>query len=141
MGFLYCISYIKYYCFPFTRIIYEEKFQKIQKNEIYKFLNASSNFRNLIKIYILKLLNLIILKNYHFINLIEEKQLFFNDFDFKEKVPCSLNYLFIQNENFAFYKILRKEYSLCKIVKFRTTKKILELIDNDYKNCLSFIIY
>ena len=92
LGFLYCISYIKYYCFPFTRIIYEEKFQKIQKNEIYKFLNASSNFRNLIKIYILKLLNLIILKNYHnFLNLIEEKQLFFNDFDFKFDISSFIN--------------------------------------------------
>ena len=60
LGFLYCISYIKYYSYYFAKIVFNEEFQNINKNEIYAFLNTPSNFRKVIKIYILKILNLII---------------------------------------------------------------------------------
>ena len=96
LGFLYCISYIKYYCFHFADIIKNEEFQSLHKKEICGFLKTSSNFRKVIKIYILKILNLLFFENYDtFLNFTKENQLFFNDFDFNEKVPCSLNYLFI----------------------------------------------
>ena len=137
LGFLYCISYIRYYSYLFAKIIFNEEYQKLNKREIYEFLNTSSNFRKVIKIYILKELNLIILKNYkNFLDLIEEKQIFFNDFDFNESIPCSLNYLFIQNENFDFYEKLRKQYSSCKNINYRKTKEILELLNRD-----NFIIF
>ena len=141
LGFLYCISYIKYYCFHYAKIIHDEQFQSFQKGEIKSFLNITSSFRNIIKIYILKILNLIFYKNYIiFLNSIEEKQIFFNDFVFKEKVPCSLDYLFLQNENFDFYKNLKEKYALCKMQKFRTIKDISELILNNdkYKNFIVF---
>ena len=62
--FLYCISFIKYYFYYMSKIIKDEEFQVINKNEIYAFLNGKSNFRKAIKIYILKILNLIIEKKY-----------------------------------------------------------------------------
>ena len=62
LSFLYCISFIKYYCYYMSKIIKDEEFQVINKNEIYAFLNGKSNFRKVIKIYILKILNLIIEK-------------------------------------------------------------------------------
>ena len=92
----------------------------------------SSKFRKIIKIYILKILNLIIIGNYKkFLELIEENNLFFKDFDFSEKVPCSLNYLFIQNDTFDYYKQLRKTYGLCKMENYSSTKDIIELIDKN----------
>ena len=133
LGFLYCISYIKYYCYNFAKIIYSEEYQNLNKNEILSFLR-DSNFKKVIKIYILKILNLIILKNYSkFLNLVEEKQLFHNDFDFNEKFKCSLNYLFLQNDNFVTYKKIREEYSLCKMQKFKSkiNKDFIELIGKE----------
>ena len=62
LSFLYCISFIKYYFYYMSKIIKDEEFQVINKNEIYAFLNGKSNFRKVIKIYILKILNLIIEK-------------------------------------------------------------------------------
>ena len=110
----------------------------MNKNKILSFLNKPSNFKKVIKIYILKILNLIIIKNYKdFLNLIEEKHLFYNDFDFKEKFPCSLNYLFLQNNNFELYKNMRKKYSLCKMQMFRTNKDFVESI----KNCDDLVIF
>ena len=35
LAFLYCISYIKYYCFYLTKIINDEQFQNIDKNGIF----------------------------------------------------------------------------------------------------------
>ena len=137
LGFLYCISYIKYYSYHFAKIVFNEEFQNLNKNEIYIFLNTSSNFRKVIKIYILKVLNLLLVKNYkNFLDLIEEKQIFFNDFDFDENIPCSLNYLFIQNENFNFYENLRKQYSLCKNINYQKTKEIIELLNSN-----NFIVF
>ena len=64
LSFLYCISFIKYYFYYMSKIIKDEEFQVINKNEIYAFLNGKSNFRKVIKKYILKILNLIIEKKY-----------------------------------------------------------------------------
>ena len=69
-------------------------------------------------------------------DLIEEKQMFFNDFDFNESISCSLNYLFIQNENFDFYEKIRKQNSSCKNINYRKTKEILELLNKN-----NFIIF
>ena len=131
LGFLYCISYIKYYCFYLNKVMNDEEFQNLDKKEIFSFLGEKNNFKKIIKIYILKVLNLIIIKNYNtFLNIIDERQLFFNDFDFREKTPFSLNYLFLTNKNFNYYKELKNKYSLCKIEKFRTNEEIIELIKN-----------
>ena len=95
-------------------------------------MNGSSEFRKIIKIYILKILNLIIIGNYNtFHDFINENQLFSNDFDFNEKVPCSLNFLFIQNDTYNYYKDLRKKYVLCKMENYRTTKDILKSINEN----------
>ena len=130
IGILYCISYIKYYCYYFSKLISEEEFEEIPKNEIYEFLNVPNKLRNVIKLYIFKILNLIVFKNYHkFLDFIQEKGLFYNDFDFKEKIPCSLNYLFIQNDSINYYKTLRKIYILSKTENYKYTNKILKIID------------
>ncbi|OUM67355.1 hypothetical protein PIROE2DRAFT_58828 [Piromyces sp. E2] len=128
LGILYCISYIKYYCYHLCRIIYyEEEKDVIDKKEIYDFLNESSEFRKIIKIYILKVLNLILIGDYkHFIDFIEQKELFTNDFDFNEKVPCTLNYLFIHNGTFNEYKDLRKAFIFYKMENFKLNKEILD---------------
>ena len=134
LAFLYCISYIKYYCFYFAKIIFNEEYQNLNKNEILVFLNnanKANNFKKVIKIYILKILNLVILKNYNdFHNLIEEKHLFYNDFDFNEKYPCSFNYLFLHNDNFELFKNMSEKYSICKMQKFRTNKDFIRIIKN-----------
>jgi hypothetical protein len=137
LGILYCISYIKYYCYQFSFIIFNEEFEEFSKNEIYDFLNnPNTSFRNIIKLYILKILNLIIIRNYKgFLDLIEQKQekLFFKDFDFNEKVPCSLNYLFIHNETFENYKAIRKCFIETKNQNFISNLEILEIIkENDF---------
>ena len=132
LGILYCISYIKYYCYNFSKSIFDEEFEDLPKNELYVFLNGSNKFRKVIKIYILKILNLLILKNYqNFLDLIKEKKLFIDDFDFNEKVFCSLNYLFIQNDSFDYYKSLRKLYIYDKMEKFKSTKQIKEVLNEN----------
>ena len=132
LGILYCISYIKYYCYNFAKIIYDEEYEELPKNEIYEFLNGNSKFRKIIKIYILKILNLIMIGNYKaFLELIEEKNLFTKDFDFSEKVPCYLDYLFIQNDTYDYYKQLKKTYGLSKMENYISTKDIVELIDEN----------
>ena len=139
IGILYCISYIKYYCYYFSKVVNDEKYQIIDKNEIYSFLNNSSAFRKVIKIYILKVLNLIFIKNYHiFLNVIEEKQIFFNDFDFVENVPCALNYLFLENEKYNYYKDMDKKYILFKMENYRKKSELLEIIDNNFDNFICF---
>ena len=78
------------------------------------------------------------MNNYkNFLDLIEEKHLFINDFDFNEKVPCSLNYLFIQNDNFDYYNKLRELYNLEKMGKFKSTRVLSEVLN---KNSI-FIFY
>jgi hypothetical protein len=55
----------------------DEEFQNLDKKDIFSFLNEKNNFKKIIKIYILKVLNLIIIKNYNaFINIVDERQLF-----------------------------------------------------------------
>ena len=76
-------------------------------------------------------MNIIKIKNDNdFCIFIGKKNLFLNDFDFNKKVPYLLDYLFIQNENIDFYKELRSRYKLDKIEQFKSTKEILEKIDN-----------
>lgn len=138
LAFLYCISYIKYYCFFISKIFFDEEYQNIEKNEIFSFLDNNSNFRKMIKIYILKVLNLIIIKDYNeFKNVIEEEDIFFNDFDFTEKNPCPFNNLFINNESFAYYKNLKNIYMLCNYNKYKSNKEIIEVIGND-DNLMNF---
>jgi len=133
LGILYCISYIKYYCYHLSRIIYnEEENNEIDKKEIYGFLNGSSEFRKIIKIYILKILNLIFIRNYkHFVDFVEKKELFINDFDFAEKVPCILNYLFIHNGTFNKYKDIRNAFIYNKMENFKSNKEILKVLKKE----------
>ena len=139
LGFLYCIAFIKYYCYYLSKIIQDEKYQNINKKEIYSFLSDKSNFKKVIKIYILKILNLLFVKNYNaFLNVIEEKQIFFNDFDFNEKTLCSLNYLFLTNKKVDYYKELREKYLICKLDNFATNKIIIDYINGDNNNFLCF---
>jgi len=133
LGILYCISYIKYYCYNFSRILYDKEYENINKNEIYSFFkNNPHKFTKIIKIYIFRLLNIIKIKNYNdFLKFIIEKDIFLKDFDFEEKVPCSLDYLFIQNDNIDTYRELRNRYNLDKMENFKSTKEILEKIGNN----------
>eukprot|EP00833_Pecoramyces_ruminatium_P010610 jgi/Orpsp1_1/1184642/evm.model.c7180000090364.1 len=136
LAILYCISYIKYYCYHLSKIIYNDK-ENLDLIDIYEFLNGKSEFRKIIKIYILKVLNKIFIKNYKsLIEYIESKELFNVDFDFTEKVPCSLNYLFLQNNSIENYKKLREVYVLSKIEKFKSEDEILKLLNE--KSLLNF---
>jgi len=131
LGILYCISYIKYYCIHLSNIIYEN--DELLPSYIYGFLNEGSNtFRKVIKIYLLKILNLLIIKDYgNFIEFINKKNLFINDFNFKEKVPCPLDCLFIQNESFKEYKDLRKNYKICEMENFNSTNEFTDNIETE----------
>ena len=44
LGFLYCISYIKYYCFYLNKVMNDEEFQNLDKKEIFSFLGEKNNF-------------------------------------------------------------------------------------------------
>ena len=139
LGVLYCISYIKLYCFYLSKIIIGEEFENIDKEKIYSFLNDNNKFRKVIKIYILKVINLHIIKNYNnFLYKIEQKQIFYNDFIFDEKSRCSLNFLFINNGKFNYYKDLRKKYISSKRENYRTNKEIIDSINNNSDNFLVF---
>ncbi|ORX57745.1 hypothetical protein BCR36DRAFT_318513 [Piromyces finnis] len=142
LGILYCISYIKYYCFHVCRIMYNEnENNEISKTEIFDFLNKPSEFRKIIKIYILKVLNLIVIKNYsRFINFIKIKKLFINDFDFNEKIPCTLNYLFIHNKTFDKYKELRNAFTLNKFEKFKSNNSILKVTEENMLDFYNLLI-
>jgi len=141
LGILYCISYIKFYCFYLSKVIYDRRENddddELLEEDISTFLNGSNEFRKIIKIYILKLLNKLLFKNYKdLLHFVEKKKLFTNDFDFNEKVPCALNYLFIQNDTIETYKNLRTIYSSNKIEKFKSTEEISKSI-----NKTNFLIF
>jgi len=134
---LYCISYIKIYCYYLSETIHKDEKDELPIYEITDFLNSSSSssssssFRNVIKIYILKLLNKLIINNYkEMIEFIKKKQLFYKDFNFSSKISSSLEYLFIDNGTFDNYKEIRKEYINNKNENFKTTKKMISLLKN-----------
>ena len=54
LGILYCISYIKFYCYNFGTIIYEEEYEELPKNEIYGFLKEIVNLEKLWRYIFLK---------------------------------------------------------------------------------------
>eukprot|EP00833_Pecoramyces_ruminatium_P002451 jgi/Orpsp1_1/1176483/evm.model.c7180000057803.1 len=140
LGILYCISYIKTYCYHLSNILISDNEDEIFKDDILNFLNIPSEFRKVIKIYILKLLNGIYIGNYKkLVYFVNEKKLFNNDFDFTETVPSSLDYLFIQNESFDNYKKLRDIYILNRSNNFRNSRDILLLINqNKEKRIFNF---
>eukprot|EP00833_Pecoramyces_ruminatium_P007874 jgi/Orpsp1_1/1181906/evm.model.c7180000079088.1 len=140
LGILYCISYIKMYCYHLSNILISDNEDEISKDNILNFLNIPSEFRKVIKIYILKLLNGNHIGNYKkLVDFVNEKKLFINDFDFTEKVPSSLDYLFIQNESFDDYKQLRDIYILNRSNNFRNVSDILSLInENKGKRIFNF---
>ncbi|KAG4089111.1 hypothetical protein H8356DRAFT_1007620 [Neocallimastix lanati (nom. inval.)] len=117
---LYCISYIKYYCYQFSKIVYEDKDDILPIYEIISFLKSDSNYNKTIKF-------------------IKKKDLFYEDFDFTEKIPCSLEYLFIQNDTFDNYKKLRKEYINSKNKNFKSTDKILNILEKE-ENKIKWIL-
>eukprot|EP00833_Pecoramyces_ruminatium_P015847 jgi/Orpsp1_1/1189879/evm.model.d7180000075169.1 len=140
LGILYCVSYIKMYCYHLSNILINDNEDEISKDDILNFLNIPSEFRKVIKIYILKLLNGNHIGNYKkLVDFVNENNLFNNDFDFTEKVPSSLDYSFIQNESFDDYKQLRDVYILNRYDNFRNIRDILSLInENKEKRIFNF---
>ena len=147
LAILYCISFIKYYCYHLGKIIIEKTKSEIYDffREIFDFLSEKSEgdqpkkFRKVIKIYILKIINLIFIKNYNnFIEEIEDKNIFFEDFDFEEKAQGFLDFLFINNENYDFYKDLRKNYIAYKVNNYQGNNEIIKMINNKDKNFICF---
>ncbi|ORX81683.1 hypothetical protein BCR32DRAFT_244734 [Anaeromyces robustus] len=138
---LYSVSYIKYFCFYYTKFIYDNfDKEKIKKDDIISFLKNSSEqkrqFRKIVKIYILKILNLVIIKDYkEFLKCINRINLFNDDFNFTEKVPSTLDYLFIDNESINYYLQLKKSYNNAKIAKFKNLNNILDLLNKNDNNC------
>jgi hypothetical protein len=139
LAILYCLSYIKFYCYHLSKIIHEEDNEDYDIDEILEFLNKPSEFRKVIKIYILKILNLLLIGNYkHFLEFIDDKELFTNDFDFTEKVPCLFNYLFLQNDSFDEYKQIRKEYMMNKMENFKSSEGMIKLLNKNNNNKYNF---
>ncbi|OUM60841.1 hypothetical protein PIROE2DRAFT_13322 [Piromyces sp. E2] len=136
---LYCISYIKYYCYHLSQILYNDDttssnnpddINDLDISDILEFLNRKSEFRKIIKIYILRVLNKIFINNYKkLLEFINHKEVFDRDFDFSEKVPCSLNYLFLHNATFNEYKKLRENYVISKNENFKNEDEISELVN------------
>jgi len=128
LGVLYCISYIKLYCYNLSKIIFErgkKQDDDLIEEEILEFINGNNEFRKVIKIYILKVLNKIVIKDYNALkDFINKHEIFINDFDFNEKVPCALNYLFIQNDTFNSYMDYRKIYRINKMEQYRSSNEI-----------------
>ncbi|OUM66214.1 hypothetical protein PIROE2DRAFT_59532 [Piromyces sp. E2] len=144
LGMLYCITYIKMYCDKFTKYLHSERTERLKLNDIFLLLNNSTPFRKVIKIYILKMLNLNRIGDYkRFLDYIHENKIFDEDFDFSEKSPGALTYLFLQNENFDDYKVLRKKYNFCKIENYNNTAEIEELLfsDNNHQRNKLFNFY
>jgi len=128
---LYCISYIKCYSYNLCRIINDKDFEINYVKEIFEFLNNSSKFRKVIKIYILRVLNKIILMNYKgLLKFMNDKKVFNEDFDFSEKVPFSLNYLFLQKDSYENYKKLNNIYKESKMENFKSIDEIVSLLNN-----------
>jgi len=142
LGILYCISYIKYYCYYLSKIVWEEKQDQIDKELIFEFIDRQSEykFRKIIKIYILKILNLIFIRNYQeFKEFIRVKKIFINDFNFDEQVQASLDYLFIQNDSYNDYKLLKDIYNISSVNNFRYSNRIIKFInENKEKRVLNF---
>jgi len=152
LGILYCISYIKLYCYRICKIIYSDKKSLILEQEKFKeylklkipLNNQISSIKKIIKIYILKLLNLVFIGNYKkFLEFIESESLFREDFDFSEKVPNFLNYLFIQNDTYDDYKNLRFAYLNSKRENFINKSDFVEHIrqNNEKTNVKNVIIF
>ena len=154
IGILYCISYIKYYCYNLCKFIYEcyvkanddkvnknmnaddeeeiENLQILIKNEIIDYLDGESKLKKVIKIYILRVLNKIFFGNYKkLLNFINKTELFIDDFNFTENSPRSLNHLFLQNETFKEYENLRKMYMNCKMEYFKPFDEFVKMMNHN----------
>ena len=131
--FLYCISYTKYYSYQFCKLLSSNSNKDDIKLLIYNINNVlidSTPFKKIIKLYILKVLHISFIKNYKkFLHFIQKYELFINDFNFTEKSPNILNYLFIQNNTIEIYKILRQIYINSKRENYKiySDRIILEL--------------
>eukprot|EP00833_Pecoramyces_ruminatium_P002883 jgi/Orpsp1_1/1176915/evm.model.c7180000059477.1 len=131
--FLYYISYIKYYCYQLCKLLTSTSNHNTIKTiieSISTLLDKPSPFRKIVKLYILKVLNITFFGRYsEFLDFIKKYKLFIDDFDFNEKNPCVLNYLFIQNDTIDIYKNLRKMYINSKRENYNIySDKIIEII-------------
>ena len=131
---LYYITYIKCYCLILSDQIYDEnKNQLIDKTEINNFLNSKdNNFRKVIKLYILKCINILKLKSYDKLKNFDFKfhQInWINEFNLEEPKKSNLDYLFLDIENIELYKNIYEQFASDKNIQFSgTTKSIQELI-------------
>ena len=133
LGILYCISYIKCYCYHFSKILYDnDTINQLDLSEIWNFLNNPAKSRKIIKLYILRVLNKIIIKNYtNLLKFIKQKKLFIDDFDFSEKSQFPLSNLFLQKDSYENYLKLRKLYRLSKIENFKHNNEIFTILNKE----------
>jgi len=132
LSMLYCISYIKCYCYHLCKVLSSDDSNNNDLSELMDFLNESSKSRKIIKIYILRVLNKRIFKNYpFFLFFIQQKQLFVKDFDFSERAQCSLSNIFLQKDSYENYTRLRELYRLCKIENFKYEHEISKTLNKD----------
>ncbi|KAG4101336.1 hypothetical protein H8356DRAFT_1656684 [Neocallimastix lanati (nom. inval.)] len=135
LSILYCLSFIKYYCFYLSDYLYhqeEEEESELLINEIFRIQNLSNEFKNVIKLYILKVLNQLFIGNYSmFLDFIKRKQLFINDFSFNDTTESSLSYFFLQNNSINDYRRLKEMYVHVKNNNFASVDEIIALINED----------
>ena len=138
LGMLYCLSFIKYYCYHLCYYIYnyskDKAFNEFIEDEIFNKTGISDAFKNVIKIYILKVLNISFIGNYNtFINFLKEKQLFIQDFDFNEDAKSSLSYPFLQNNTIDDYMDLSEMYTFMKNNNYASTDEMISVITKNLK--------
>jgi len=131
LGMLYCISYIKCYCYHLCKILNCNDSNNLDMSEIFEFLKDSSKSKKVIKIYILRVLNKIIFNNYlNLLDFIKQKQLFVNDFDFSENNQFPLNNIFLQKDSYKTYIKMSDLYKISKMENYENKlDKLVEEIN------------
>ncbi|ORX47098.1 hypothetical protein BCR36DRAFT_356114, partial [Piromyces finnis] len=130
---LFTISYIKCYCFHLCNILHKEGATNLNLSQVFEFLDKT-NLNKIVKIYILRVLNKIIIKDYSdLLKFINKKQLFINDFDFSEKSNFGLNHLFLQEGSFELYKKFSELYNINKVAEFQNKNdhELNEMLNKD----------
>ena len=134
LGFLYSIAYIKCYGLILSEAIYnEQKNQQVNIAPINEFLgNKKNNFRNVLKIYLLKCINILYLSSYdklQGLNFAVRQIDWINEFNLDDSKRSKLDYLFLNIENRENYEKMIKQFSDDNNIQFRETEHMKQLIN------------
>ena len=134
LGFLYSIAYIKSYGLILSEAIFkEDKNQQVNFTPINEFLgNKKNNFRNVLKIYLLKCLNILYLPSYDRLqgfNFAVRQIDWINEFNLDDSKRSKLDYLFLNIENRENYEKMIKQFANDNNMNFGETNQMTQLIN------------